>query len=260
MEISFESITKVIKKYIAIIIAVGLVFFGISFAYMKLMVAPTYYNTAKFYIRDTNTTTATPQNVTTTRQLAYTFVEILDTNSFFTVVHDKLAADPLTKDIADKFSVGALNSSSSFKVINETEIISLTFTSKDKDAVNPALYAALNSLDEHLLVAYGDCSSHKVELPTEKVNVSSTKTTAVCLIATLIGIIAALVFFLIRDALDVHIKTVNNITERYNVSILGVVPEFDASVVKKSSSIKKTEIHSKKTDEQSKEKDNKDKE
>ncbi|MBQ0109558.1 MAG: hypothetical protein KBS44_04705 [Clostridiales bacterium] len=258
MDISFESITKVIKKYLAVILAVGLVFFGISFAYMKLMVAPTYYNTAKFYIRDTNTTTTTPQNVTTTRQLADTFVEILDTNSFFTVVHDKLAADPLTKDIADKYSVGALNSSSSFKVINETEIISVTFTSKNKDAVNPVLYATLNSLDEHLLVAYGDCSSHKVEMPNASPNVSSSKTTTVCLIATLVGIIAALIFFLIRDALDIHIKTVNDITERYNVSILGVVPEFDASVVKKSGSIQKTEIHSK-SGEKSKEA-NKDKE
>lgn len=258
MDISFESITKVIKKYLAVILAVGLVFFGISFAYMKLMVAPTYYNTAKFYIRDTNTTTTTPQNVTTTRQLADTFVEILDTNSFFTVVHDKLAADPLTKDIADKYSVGSLNSSSSFKVINETEIISVTFTSKNKDAVNPVLYATLNSLDEHLLVAYGDCSSHKVEMPNASPNVSSSKTTTVCLIATLVGIIAALIFFLIRDALDIHIKTVNDITERYNVSILGVVPEFDASVVKKSGSIQKTEIHSK-SGEKSKEA-NKDKE
>lgn len=258
MEISYENILKIIKKYFAVIIAVGLVFFGISFAYMKLMVAPTYYNTAKFYIRDTNTTTTTPQNVTTTRQLADTFVEILDTNSFFTVVHDKLAADPLTKDIADKYSVGSLNSSSSFKVINETEIISVTFTSKNKDAVNPVLYATLNSLDEHLLVAYGDCSSHRVEFPAEKVAVSSTKTTTVCLIATLAGLIAAIAFFLIRDALDIHIKTVNDITERYNVSILGVVPEFDASVVKKSGSIQKTEIHSK-SGEKSKEA-NKDKE
>ena len=258
MEISYDNILKIIKKYFAVIIAVGLVFFGISFAYMKLMVAPSYYNTAKFYIRDTDVEKMTAQNVTTTRQLANTFVEILDTDSFFTVVHDKLAADPLTKDVADRMSVKALHSASKFEVVNETEIIKMTFTSKDKDAVTPALYATLGSLDEHLLVAYGDCSSHRVEFPAEKVTVSSTKTTTVCLIATLAGLIAAIAFFLIRDALDIHIKTVNDITERYNVSILGVVPEFDASVVKKSGSIQKTEIHSK-SGEKSKEA-NKDKE
>jgi capsular polysaccharide biosynthesis protein len=49
----------------------------------------------------------------------------------------------------------------------------------------------------------------------------------VCSLATVIGVAIVFLLLLIKDILDVHIRTAAQLSERYGVPILGSVPEFN---------------------------------
>lgn len=226
MNISIEKITRVIKKNILVILAFALLFFGGAFAYMKLLVAPRYFTTAKFYVKDTGVDTSTSQGINTTRAQADTFIVMLETDSFFKSVHEALP-----DDIKAKISWQALKSGSSFGRVGQTEVIKLSFTSTDDSVVVPVTNAILAAIHTHLSISFGDCSCYIVDYPSG-ISVSTNRTTIVCLIATLTGAVSVILFILIKDSLDTRIRSASVLAQRYNIPILGIVPEFDPAKFK----------------------------
>lgn len=228
MNITLEKITHTIKKNLIIMLAAAVLLFGCAFAYMKLFTAPSYYTSAKFYIKDTAAMTSTsPSDVNRTRLLAETFIQIFDSENFFEIVHGNLSPE-----LAEKYSPRALRSASSFGIKNETEVIEVTFTSLTRADVEPVVNAILASIPKHLEIAYGECSCHIVDDPSDT-HVSSSRTMIICTAFTAVGVVLLLFYFLIRDALDVHIRSAADIAERYGIPILGTIPEFDTTKLKK---------------------------
>jgi capsular polysaccharide biosynthesis protein len=221
INITVEKLINILKKNLATLLAVAFLCFGGGFAYVKLFVAPSYYANADFYIRDTAVTSSGTSDINRTRLLADTFLQMLNTDKFFGVVRDNLPAD-----VAKRYSASQLHSSATFSVLNNTEIIRVKFTSLRQSDVVPVLNAVLNSIPGHIEAVYGEAKCSVVDEPL-KVRVSSTKTSVVCSLATVIGVAIVFLLLLIKDILDVHIRTAAQLSERYGVPILGSVPEFN---------------------------------
>lgn len=228
MNITLEQITRTIKKNFVILLAAAVLLFALAFGYVKLFTAPSYYTSAKFYIKDSAIMSATsPSDVNRTRLLAETFIQILDSEDFFEIVKENLP-----EELSEKYSAAQLRSGSSFGIKNETEVIEVTFTSLSKNDVEPVVNAILVSVPTHLETAYGECSCHIVDDPSGT-RVSSSRTLIVCSVVAIIGVVLLVLFFLIRDALDVHIRSAADIATRYGIPILGTIPEFDTAKLKK---------------------------
>ncbi len=228
MNITLEKLTRTVKKNLVILLAAAVLLFALAFAYVKLFTAPSYYTSAKFYIKDTAAmSTASPSDVNRTRLLAETFIQILDSENFFEIVKTNLP-----DELAEKYDAGALRLGASFGIKNETEVIEVTFTSLTKNDVEPVVHAILASVPTHLEIAYGECSCHIVDDPSGT-RVSSTRTMIVCTAVTVVGVAILLLFFLIRDAMDVHIRSAADVASRYGIAILGTIPEFDTAKLKK---------------------------
>lgn len=228
MNITLEQVTRTIKKNLIILLAAAVLLFSLAFAYIKMFTAPNYYTSAKFYIKDTAVLSATsPSDVNRTRLLAETFIQILDSEDFFDIVRGNLSSE-----LASKYSAAQLRSGSSFGIKNETEVIEVTFTSLTEEDVIPIVNAILVSVPAHLETAYGECSCHIVDNPS-RTHVSSGRTMIVCSVVAVIGVIFLVLFLLIRDALDVHIRSAADIATRYGIPILGTIPEFDPAKLKK---------------------------
>ncbi len=227
MNLSFEKIFGIIKKNLLVIIAVALLFFGCAFAYMKLLVAPVYYTNAKITIEDTRIDTGTTQGINVQKAQTETFIVLLDSHSFFQRVHENLP-----DELKDKISADAIYSGTSFSRIGETEVIRVTFSSGNNDLVKPVTETIIRTVQDHLQSAFGACSC-RVADPPYRNYVSSNKTTVVCIIATVLGALSVIVLLVVRDMLDVRIRTASDLAKRYNVPILGSVPEFDSSKMKK---------------------------
>lgn len=220
MKITGERAYKVFKTHLLLILAVALICFGAAYGYLKFFVDPTYCADAKFYIESANKK-GTSGDVTTTRLLAETFVEILNTNSFFKTVHSNLP-----DGLKEKYNSYSLMAGCEFSIRNSTEVILVRYTDEDQQAVIPVITAILSSLQPHLDVAYGECSSHIVDIP-ENPSVSSTRTKTVCLLAVIAGSVVAYCFFLLKDMLDIHVRTAEDLISRYNVPVIGTVPPFE---------------------------------
>lgn len=217
--ITTEKVLTILRKHLVPIIAAALVFFAGAYGYMKLFVAPSYYAEAKFYI-ESSTNKGTSGDVTTTRLLAETFVEILNTNSFF-----KTVLANLPDGVREQFTASSLKSACSFTIQNSTEVVLIRFTSANEKAVVPVITAILSSMQPHLDVAYGECSCHIVDVP-ENALVSSSMTKTVCAIALAGGAFAAFMFFMLKDMLDIHVRGADDIASKYNIPIIGTVPSF----------------------------------
>ncbi len=225
MKITGDRAYKVFKTHLLLILAVALVCFGAAYGYLKLFVAPTYCAEAKFYIESANLK-GNSGDVTTTRMLAETFVEILNTNSFFKNVHNNLP-----DGLKEKYTSYDLMAGCQFSIRNNTEVVMVRYTDGDQQAVIPVITAILSSLQPHLDVAYGDCSCHIVDTP-DGPSVSSSRTKTVCLLAVLAGAAVAYCFFLLKDMLDIHVRTAEDLVSRYNVPVIGTVPSFEKGVRK----------------------------
>ncbi|MBR4799804.1 MAG: hypothetical protein IK047_06060 [Clostridia bacterium] len=232
MEISFEKIVRIVKKNVLLIIASALVFFGIALAVMTFLIAPTYTVSARFYVYDPSrpqTTTSTDYNLET--RIVNTYSEILKSTDFFEIVYRNLP-----EEYQQRTSAAQLKSDTSFSVVTNTELISASFQSSDKDLVYPVMQTILSSVQEHISRAYKheDIETGYVETPTkDSVKVSNNRTKIVSLIAAVLGALAATAFFYIRDALDVHIRGANDITEKYKLPVLGRIPTFDNTVMRR---------------------------
>ncbi|MBR5746210.1 MAG: hypothetical protein IKX92_03000 [Clostridia bacterium] len=232
MEISFEKIVRIVKKNVLLIIASALVFFGIALAVMAFLIAPTYTVSARFYVYDPSR----PQTVTSTdytleTRIVNTYSEILKSTDFFEIVYRNLP-----EEYQQRTSAAQLKSDTSFSVVTNTELISASFQSSDKDLVYPVMQTILSSVQEHISRAYKheDIETGYVETPTkDSVKVSNNRTKIVSLIAAVLGALAAIAFFYIRDALDVHIRGANDITEKYKLPVLGRIPTFDNTVIRR---------------------------
>ncbi len=229
MNITFEKVTFTLKKNLAALIAVAILCFCGAFAVMKLFVPASYYTNASFYIKTSGkqTTTTTSSDINVTRLLADTFILILDTNNFFETVHENLPAD-----VQKRYDVYSLRSATTFGSLDSTEIIRVSFESKHSDDVVTVTNTILSCVQPHITAVYGECQNNIVDSPS-RANVSSTKTSVICVGASVAGVAAVFCFLLLRDVFDVHIRTAAKLSERYAVPILGTVPEF--STVKKNS-------------------------
>lgn len=225
MKVTSEKVLKVLKTHIVPIIAVALLCFAAVFGYMKLCVAPTYYSNAKFYISRTENKNS--NEVTTTRLLAETFIEILNTNMFFEKVNSALP-----DGLKNEFTADKIKADSKFEIRNGTEIIQIEFGDKNKDAVIPVIEALLSQVQNHLLAAYGDCSFHIVDNPRD-VSISSSKASLSAVIAFLAGALITFLIFLLKDIMDVHVRSAADISARYDVPVIGTVPTFSRNGISK---------------------------
>ncbi|MBP5155685.1 MAG: hypothetical protein J6252_03800 [Clostridia bacterium] len=234
MEISFEKIVRIVKKNALIILASALVFFGLALAVMTFLVAPTYTVSARFYIYDPSSSSGSQQtntDYTLQTRIVNTYSEMLKSNDFFEIVHRNLP-----EDTQKKITAAGIKSDTSISVVTNTEIISATFQSKDKELALPVMQTILSSVQEHISRAYmhEGVDTGFVETPTkDSVKVSSNRTRIVSFIAAVLGALAAIAFFYIRDALDVHIRGANDITEKYKLPVLGRIPSFDTAALRK---------------------------
>ena len=235
MEISFEKIIRIVRKNVLIIIASAVLFFGIALAVMTFAVAPTYTVSAKFLITDpTRQASSTAQqnsDYTYDTKVVNTYSEILKSTDFFTLVRQNLP-----EDLKNRLTVDQIKGNTSFSITANTEIISVTYQSTDKQTVYPVMKSILDTIQPHISFAYNkeEIEKRQIETPGEdSVRVSNNRTRVFSLIAAVLGAIAAIAFFMIRDALDVHIRGANDIVERYKLPVLGRIPSFDPGALRK---------------------------
>ncbi len=229
-KITLKKIKTILKKNIATLLATAFLCFGGTFAFMRLVVSPNYYTTADFLLLETENEGI---DVAETRLFSESFIHVLDTDKFFVSVRQELPVN-----VMKKYSVKDLREAASFSLVEGTEIIRVTYNSSQKNDIHIIANTIVQTAPIYISEIYGDFDCKTIEGPLSP-ELATVETSVVGAIAALVGFIVAFVFALLKDILDVYVRTASQLSERYNVPILGSVPEFNKNKKKGNGGTKK---------------------
>lgn len=230
MEISFKDITRVIKKNIVFIVIVSLLFAVVSVFVTTFFIQKTYTSKVKLYV-ETNYNTSSAmednQSVNYAKNLVLTYIELLDSNTFYSEV---------SKSLNEKYTATQLKSMIKFESIEDTEVFKATI-------VSPSPYEskeigdAIAKIAPNIIANVKDNAKLKIvdeaETPKAPTSPNVARNT---IIAFLAGLILSLIIAFVRDFLDVKIKYNEEMTSILDLPILAAIPDFEYFSNQKNSS------------------------
>ena len=121
MEIDLVKLFKVYWRNILIIILCGLIGVGLSVAYTRLFITPTYRADISLYVNNTknseNSESVSSGNLSASQQLVKTYMNIVSSRSFLTSVADRVGDEAVTaQSLAKKVSSAQVGSTEMFRI------------------------------------------------------------------------------------------------------------------------------------------------
>lgn len=234
-----ENIKKAVQLFLKrwkLIVLIGLVGAVVAYFYTANFTTLTYTSSIEFYayVPDEEETTAAENSIvipaSNTSKMDYairmitTYLALLETNNFCTRAADSLN-ERLGSDYSASFVRGAMQSETTestalFTVSVTTTNSELSYVmADDLSTVIPDFIEESNDglvlikvIDEPVVAAAAESLNYPLK----------------CALGAAAGIILACVYVFLRDLLDVRIKSNEDLAARYNIPVLGMIPDFES--------------------------------
>ena len=242
--------TALLKKWKLIIIFALIGAFA-AFLFTAKFTTLTYTSTIEFlayavdYEEELNDSTSTTesgsstsvQRTSQTSKMNYamrmldTYIEVFSTNNF-----NQMVADELNKTYGTDYSAGAIKGSVSIKKVENTAMFYFTVTTTDADLS----YHIAQTLETCVPQAMDQTNQGLVQVSVEDAPMKAGAAESMqypkkCIIGAIAGILLAALYAVLREFLDVRIKGAEDLSGKYDIPVLGSVPEFEISNKKKKS-------------------------
>lgn len=221
IEISLIDIVSSLKNHIVLIILITALFAGSFFAFNKFVVVPTYDSTVKFYIEvlevDQYNSMYGLQAVTLAQRIANTYVQLLQTNSFYHLILDELGTE-----LPDS----ALRAMISYRSIQETEILQASVRTTQPDVSLKIAQAIANVAPKAMNDIKSNAILKVIDEPLLPGGPSTPNIRHNTALGFMLGLFCGCALAILVDMLNTKIKTEDDITRKFNVNVLGVVPKL----------------------------------
>lgn len=226
MEISIAKLFSMLLKQWKIIVAAVLAGFFAALLVTVFAIKPTYQSTAKFRVYTASQTSSSNSaanninNLNFARQIIATYVECLKVNEFYQQVSEQLD---------NKFTPDQIRSMVKFSVSADTLIFNTVVTASSPEEALQVAQAVVSAVPDRISNANqnsNEAGVNLVEKPIAPKGKASPSTTRNCLIGLVLGGMVSVAFILLKEMLDVRIKGEDSLMERYNIPVLGTVPDF----------------------------------
>lgn len=151
-----------------------------------------------------------------------TYVEIFQTNEFNTQV-----ALDLNKNLSTQYTSKMISSAMKIELIEETAMFKVTITTDDADKS----YEIAKQLEKSIPKRMSKTNNGLVLASVEDQAIRATTAVSLnfpkkCAVGAIIGLILSAIYAILRDLLDIRVKGTDDLMERYEIPILGSVPDF----------------------------------
>ncbi len=221
MEISFKDITRIIKKNAVFILVLSFLFAAVSFFVTTFFIPKTYTSNVKLYVETSYKNQSAYedyQSVNYAKNLVLTYIELLDSNSFY---------NQISEELKEKYTASQLKSMIKFESIEDTEVFKATITS-DSPAESKNIGDAIAKIAPKTIANVKDNAKLKIvdeaTLPKAPASPSVSKNVIIAFAA---GLIIALIVSFIRDFIDVKIKYNEEMTTVLDLPLLAAIPDFE---------------------------------
>lgn len=158
-----------------------------------------------------------------TRSMLPTYITIMETNEFNTrVIND------LNEAYNSNFSSNILDGAIEIEILNDTAIFQITVTTTDPELSYKIAKQLETTVPKIMKEKNQGLVRASVEDRAIKATTAGSKGYAKkMLFSTLIAIALSAAYVVLRTLLDVRIKSSDELTEKYNIPVLGSVPNFE---------------------------------
>lgn len=253
MDVSMKKLLEIVWKNIIFIAVVSVVFASCFFCYTKFAMPKKYVSKISFTVVSTasDTNVANPSylnsNLLYTRSIVKSKVTMLATNDYYLLV-----ADQLNKDIdqlilenpehaqeleASKKTAAQIGAAISFSIIEETELFTIKVVTNSMseskmiaDAIEKTANARLMELSVNSDMLEGEypvtdsVKCYEKPLMGKFAGPSVGRNT---IVGFMLGFVLAFALAFMRDITDVRVKSVSDLTDKYDIPVLGTVVSFD---------------------------------
>ncbi|MBR2133242.1 MAG: hypothetical protein IJ851_00860 [Eubacterium sp.] len=235
LDANVQKLLMLVLKRWRLILIVALIGTMAAYFYTANFVDLTYTSTVEFLAytqdakQDLSDSTNASQTVSNTSKMNYaikmlsTYIELFQTNEF-----NQTVAEQLNEENGQNYSGGVIKGAVTIETVPDTAMFKITVTTKDADTsyqiakqLETSIPEKMNNTNNGLVGASVEDSARKATT-SEKLGYPKK-----CAIGFLAGAVLAIAFVILRDLLDVRIKSSDELSERYGVPILGTIPEFE---------------------------------
>lgn len=232
MELNIHKVLSLLLVKLKYIILVALIFALATFGYTKLLVTEKYTSSAKFLVvMDESNSKSTEANFV--KEAVHSYLEIFDTTKFFNEVAEKY-----TEEYPDrKYTAAALKGMTSMQSATNEDAPSFTIRVISSDP--EICYTLANTVADHMILKSQDYNAlNKIELiddPIKPILPSSPNVVGNTFVGLFFGAVLASAFIIFRELMDKKIKNLEDITNSFDLPILGVVPDTSPEIKNKRS-------------------------
>lgn len=224
-EIDLRRLGTALLKKAWLIILCAVVMGAAVFVYSKNFITPQYRTNISMYVNNTNVNQIqgiSSSDLATSQRLVKTYIIILRSDP----VMEKVAAN-LERSTGKKISGGTINGMISAGAEDDTEVFRVSVSNTDPVlAAEVANSVAAVAPKEIEAVILGSSAKVVQQATVARAPYAPNKTRQAALVAV-IGAVLAIAFVLIREFMDVRIKSEEDLAEICDAPILGYIPELN---------------------------------
>ena len=215
MDFTVKDVLRLIRRYFILISVCTFAGLSLSFLVNKLMIDKTYTASASFYVSTTDSTLTNLSELDYAQKIAETYINFLNTRQFFLKVID-LSDLPYTMQ--------ELQAMTTISTIRNTEIFSITLTSKNPDDS----YNLVKSMETVAPQLIKDIKSNVIISVVDPVAYPTSPSGPNTLLNTLLGGFVTgcgvFIFVILKEILNIKVANQEDLLKHYEIPLLGSIP------------------------------------
>lgn len=230
-QINLMNVLSVIMKRWWILVVTTVLMGSIFFTITEFFIPEKYTSVGKMLVSNSTQTVLedgshVAESINTlnaSARLLATYTEIFKTNNFLS----KIAADSGTK-----YTAGQLKSMVSYSSLNETEVLQVEVVCQDKIEARQICELILDNAQSEVERIGSGGSVIVVDEATTPTAPTSPNQTVNTIIGILLGGILGVLIIFVIELFDTRIKTEDDLVSKFELPILGVIPDIDSNITK----------------------------
>lgn len=222
MNFSIEKVIRLLRKYFILILAVALLMSVAMYYYTVKTAVPVYTAYTELYVNTRLTDDNKSNYISMEQNYSKTYIEMLKTIKFSKVIYQGLADEykAMTSPASIYYALNVGNK-------NETAIITVRVHNVNEGLAKAIAESAAHNAGIYLKEKFGVENVDVVE-DARISGVTSVDFKRNVAIGFIFGAFVTFFAVFIKDMYDYRIRSAAEITEKYDLPILGIVPSFDS--------------------------------
>ena len=224
--ISMQELFILVKRYILLIIAAGIIGGIVTYCVCSFFVAPVYEASAKMIVnsRQEQTGAVTNDQITSAQKLVDTYAIIIRSRTVLEPVVDKLNLPMDFEKLAKMVTVTS---------VNETQVMEIAVQSTDSSMALSIVAEIVNTCPEIIIDAVEAGSVKTVEPAHLRNSPVAPNTNLYTLLAAFLCMFAVVAIVLVRFVMDNTYKSEIDLRDDLGLPVLGVIPNYERCMKQK---------------------------